>query len=165
MATVVMKQARNFLSVVFVLLAMVLASGCTDPNALLDQNTPIVNHNWGYINDIKYHVNITDAGVPYNLYFNVRVTGDYKYSNMFVLLRTINPDKKASVMRYELHLADVTGKWLGAGTGNLYSFQIAFKKGIRFPAKGTYNFVIEQNMRDNPLREVSDIGMRVEKAQ
>jgi len=160
-----MKQARNFISSVVFLFLLSLASGCSDPNSLMDENTPIANHNWGYINDVKFHVNIADNTVPYNLYFNVRVTGDYKYSNIFVLLRTIGPDKKVGVMRYELHLADVTGKWLGSGTGNLYAFQIPFKKGFRFPAKGTYNFVIEQNMRDNPLREVSDIGMRVERTQ
>lgn len=160
-----MKQARNFLSGILVFVAINLVTSCSDPNALLDHNTAIANHNWGYVNDVKYHVNITDTVVKYNLYFNVRVTGDYKYSNMFVLLHTTGPDKKTGTVRYELRLADLTGKWLGAGTGNLYAFQIPFKRGFRFPAKGTYNFLIEQNMRDNPLREVSDIGLRVEKAE
>jgi gliding motility-associated lipoprotein GldH len=53
---------------------------------------------------------------------------------------------------------------LGSGSGNLYSYQIIFKTGQRFPAKGTYHFELEQNMRDNPLHEVSDMGIRVEKA-
>ena len=67
-------------------------------------------------------------------------------------------------MRYELKLASNTGEWLGSGSGSLYSYQIPFKT-IRFPAKGIYNFEIEQNMRDNPLHEVSDIGLRVEKVK
>jgi gliding motility-associated lipoprotein GldH len=45
----------------------------------------------------------------------------------------------------------------------MYSYQIPFKTNYRFPAKGNYKFEIEQNMRDNPLRAVSDVGLRVEK--
>jgi gliding motility-associated lipoprotein GldH len=132
---------------------------------VLDQNTPIVNHNWGYVNNIKYNVKVDNDRQLYNLYFNLRVTGDYKYANLFVLLHTSGPKMKPAVVRYELHLAEKTGEWLGSGSGNLYSFQIPFLKGYRFPAAGTYHFEIEQNMRDNPLHEVSDVGMRVERAQ
>ncbi|GAB3931141.1 hypothetical protein GCM10028827_27450 [Mucilaginibacter myungsuensis] len=160
-----MKQARNFILNAMILFILSLGSGCSDPNGVLDHSTTIPNRNWGYVNDIKEHVTITDNSVPYNFYFNVRVTGDYKYSNMFVLLHTTGPGMKPHVMRYELKLADVTGKWLGSGTGGVYAYQIPFKQGFRFPTKGTYNFLIEQNMRDNPLHEVSDIGLRVEKAK
>ncbi|WP_237073662.1 gliding motility lipoprotein GldH [Mucilaginibacter mali] len=142
-----------------------LLTGCSDPKAVFDQNTMIANHNWGYVNNVVYNVPITDNSVPYNLYFNLRVTGDYKYANMFVLLHTTGPDKKPHVMRYELKLAAQTGEWLGSGSGNLYSYQIPFEGHFKFPAKGTYRFVIEQNMRDNPLHEVSDVGLRVEKAE
>jgi gliding motility-associated lipoprotein GldH len=45
----------------------------------------------------------------------------------------------------------------------LYSYQVPFLIDYKFPVKGTYTFVIEQNMRDNPLREVNDVGIRVEK--
>jgi gliding motility-associated lipoprotein GldH len=46
----------------------------------------------------------------------------------------------------------------------MYSYQINFKENYKFPAKGTYIFELEQNMRDNPLDHVSDAGIRVEKA-
>ncbi|MES2279385.1 MAG: gliding motility lipoprotein GldH [Bacteroidota bacterium] len=161
-----MKQARNiFCSIVILFTIAAATAGCSDPKAVFDQNTAIVNHNWGYVNNIKYQVKIDDNSVPYNLYFNLRVTGDYKYANLFVLLHTSGPNQKADVMRYELHLANKTGEWLGSGSGNLYSYQIPFKTNIKFPAKGIYHFEIEQNMRDNPLREVSDVGLRVERAR
>lgn len=159
-----MKQARNILSGIALLWLMVMVSGCSDPNGVFDQNTSIGNRNWSYVNPIKYNVKIDDISVPYNLYLNVRVTGDYKYSNLFVLVHTTGPQLKPEVMRYEIHLASNTGEWLGSGTGNLYSIRESFKTNYRFPVKGIYHFEIEQNMRDNPLHEVSDMGMRVEKA-
>ena len=142
-----------------------VASGCSDPNAVIDQNTLIENNNWAYVNRIKNTVNITDETIPYNLYLNVRVTADYKYANLFLIIKQTGPDKKPKSARYEIKLANADGEWLGSGSGNIYSYQVPFAKKYKFPAKGTYTFEIEQNMRDNPLREVSDVGIRVEKAE
>lgn len=145
---------------------MLAVCSCTDPRGVLDQNTEIPNRNWAYVNRMKYDVKIDDPSVAYNLFVNLRVTADYKYSNLFVLVRQSNTHGgKPWVTRYEFKLANPDGEWLGKGTGNLYSYQLPFKTGYKFPEKGTYQFEIEQNMRDNPLREVSDVGLRVEKAQ
>jgi gliding motility-associated lipoprotein GldH len=46
----------------------------------------------------------------------------------------------------------------------LYSYQLPIYLNYRFPAKGTYIFELEQNMRDNPLKEITDVGLRVEEA-
>ncbi len=159
-----MKAAHKLLFAALPLLVMLFLNGCTDPNAIIDQNTPIENHNWSYANRIKNSVKIVDASIPYNLYLNLRVTGEYKYSNIFVLIRKNGP-KLTGVTRYEVKLANPDGEWLGQGSGNLYSYQVSFLTDFKFPEKGTYTFEIEQNMRDNPLHEVNDVGMRVEKAK
>ena len=86
----------------------------------------------------------------YNLFLNLRVTGDYKYSNIFVLIHQTGPDNKSKVTRYEFKLANAYGEWLGDGSGNLYSYQIMFQSAYHFPVKGIYRFGIEQNMRDKP---------------
>ena len=139
-------------------------SSCTDPGAVIDQNSAVTNHNWSYPDRAKFDVKIEDANSLYNLYMNLRVTSDYKYSNLFVLIAQTGPDKKRIVKRYELKLANKDGEWLGKGSGNLYSYQAPFLTNYKFPVKGLYHFAIEQNMRDNPLREVNDVGLRVEKA-
>lgn len=158
-----MKKAFNFFCGVFLGLTLSLLSGCSDPNGIFDQNTEIPNHNWAYVNPIKYDVKVDDAAVPYNLYLNLRVSGDYRYSNLFVLVHIAGPKLKPEVRRYEVKLANAEGEWLGSGSGNLYSYQVFIKTNYRFPTTGTYHFAIEQNMRDNPLHEVSDAGLRVEK--
>jgi len=142
---------------------LLFALGCTDPNGIADQNTTIENHNWSYGNKVKFPVKIEDVTVPYNIYINLRVTGEYRYSNIFVLVRRSGP-KLNALTRFEIKLANKDGQWLGQGSGNLYSYQVPLITDFKFPATGTYQFEIEQNMRDNPLREVSDVGIRVEKA-
>jgi gliding motility-associated lipoprotein GldH len=149
----------------FIALLLFTTQGCTDPLAVIDHNTELPNHNWSYVNRIKYDVKIDDETVAYNLYFNLRVTGSYKYSNIFALFYQTSPGKKKAITRYEFKLANRDGEWLGSGSGNLYSYQLPLRTNYKFPAKGTYHFEIEQNMRDNPLHEVSDAGLRIEKVK
>ncbi len=159
-----MKAAHKMLLMAFPALLVLLFTGCTDPNSVIDTNTSIENHNWSYANKIKYAVKVDDATIPYNVYVNLRVTGDYRYSNIFVLLRRGGP-KLNALTRFEIKLANPDGQWLGQGSGNLYSYQVPVITDFKFPQTGTYQFEIEQNMRDNPLHEVSDVGLRVEKAK
>ncbi len=151
-----------FLSLTLLALTASFA-GCSNGNTIIDQNNDVENHNWTYVNKFRYDVPIADIKPAYNIYINLRVTGDYKYANMFILLTRVDPDKKSTTTRFELKLADKDGAWLGQGSGNLYSFQLPLLTGYKFAAKGTYTFYIEQNMRDNPLREVSDVGLRIAK--
>jgi len=160
-----MKLALNYFSLALFAVILLSSIGCTDKNAIIDQNSEVPNHNWTYLNKFKYDVKIDDEKIAYNLYLNLRVTADYKYSNIFVLITQTGPDKKSAVNRFELKLAEKDGEWLGKGSGNLYSYQSPFLTNYKFTQKGVYQFYIEQNMRDNPLREVSDAGLRVEKAQ
>jgi len=157
-----MKQVLNLF---FAALLTGVLAGCNDPASVIDQNTPVNDHNWTYAGKFSYTVKIDDEKIPYNLYMNLRVTADYKYSNLFVLITQTDPGNKTKITRYELKLASKDGAWLGSGSGNLYSYQVPFRTNYKFPARGVYHFSIEQNMRDNPLREVSDVGIRVEKAQ
>lgn len=138
---------------------------CDDPKAIFDQNVPIKNHNWTYVNKFKAEVKIEDEQAAYNIFLNLRHTADYKYSNIFVLIRQSGPGQAMVTRRHEFKLANPDGEWLGKGSGNLFNYQLPIKTNYKFPSKGIYHFVIEQNMRDNPLKEINDVGMRVEKVE
>nr|WP_294942250.1 gliding motility lipoprotein GldH [uncultured Mucilaginibacter sp.] len=159
-----MKRTFNVFYAVIIAMYLFMVQGCTDPAAVIDKNTEIDNHNWSYVNRLKFDVKIDDDAIPYNLYCNLRVGAGYRYSNIYILLSQKHGDKKSST-RYQFKLANPDGEWLGSGSGNLYSYQLPLRTGYKFPAKGVYHFEIEQNMRDNPLHEVSDVGLRVERAK
>ena len=137
---------------------------CQDNNAVVDVNQAIINRTWSYVNKIRVPVTITDKAAAYNVLINLRHTGDYKYSNIFMLIHAKGPGGKVVTERKEFKLAYPDGQWLGKGSGNLYSYQLSFKSDYHFPENGTYFFEIEQNMRDNPLKEITDVGLRVEKS-
>ncbi|WP_158825774.1 gliding motility lipoprotein GldH [Mucilaginibacter lacusdianchii] len=158
-----MNLRRSLLSVLFI--TGLAIAGCTDSKAVMDNNTEIASQNWSYGKKVVYDVVIDNPDVAYNLYFNTRVTASYRYANMFVIIYQNGPQLPKKGIRYEFKLASPTGEWLGKGSGSMYSYQVPFQKGVRFPAKGTYHFEIEQNMRDNPLKAVNDVGLRVERAE
>ena len=145
---------------IFVGVSLLMVS-CTD-RAILDRHVAIADNAWHYNDQPRMVAHITDTTQRYNIYLNLRHTPDYKYSNIFVLLHQHQPRGRDTSERFELRLAEPDGRWLGHGTGSIYAHQELVKENIQFPDTGKYVFVLEQNMRENPLREISDVGIRIE---
>lgn len=158
-----MNRRLAFTAYVLLFVSLVF-SGCID-NSIIDVNKEIPNTNWSYIKKVSIPVEINDISKPYKLYMNLRHTANYRYSNIFVLIHTIGPDRKRKTERKEFQLAYPDGEWLGSGSANIYSYQLLFGENIIFSAPGKYLFEFEQNMRDNPLREIRDVGLRIEPAE
>jgi gliding motility-associated lipoprotein GldH len=60
-------------------------------------------------------------------------------------------------------LSDNTGKWLGKGQSNLLSYERNFIRGAKLKP-GNYTLEFSQNMRDEKLKSVSDIGVKVRRS-
>src|SRR5690606_23067800 len=101
-----------------------------------------------------FDVEISDTTAPYSMQLNLRHTGEYKYSNLFLMIHIIGPDKDTTSNRYEFTLAAPDGRWLGDGSGNIYSYRIPFNDSARFGHSGSYNIQLEQNMRDPVLKGI-----------
>lgn len=149
--------------VIFFAFLAVLTSlqSCVD-NAVVDNFFAIPNQHWTYAQPIKTAVEISDPNKNYNLFINLRHTDAYKYANIWFKVSIVSPDKKKKTERVEFNLASTDGAWLGTTGGNLFTCQLPYKQNYRFAQKGKYLIVVEQNMRDNPLDGVNDLGLRVE---
>jgi len=132
-------------------------------NIIFDKSKPVADNAWLVKDKKDYWMEITQNKYPYKLSLNLRITNDYRFSNLFILLRINGPKKEFQSKRLEFKLADEHGDWLGSGSGNIYNFRIPITKELLFKNTGVYQFQIEQDMRDNPLKGVVDIGLRVEK--
>jgi gliding motility-associated lipoprotein GldH len=63
----------------------------------------------------------------------------------------------------EILLADPLGRWKGTGVGDLFDNQTLYRKDMKFPVRGEYQFSIKQAMRPVRLKGIQDIGLRLEK--
>ncbi|MEJ5993920.1 gliding motility lipoprotein GldH [Pedobacter sp. Du54] len=148
---------RAILYVFFIL----LFNSCTNTN-LADVNLAIPENGWTYAKSIKATVDIQDPALTYDVSFKIRNTSDYRYSNIYVIMRLKSEQRFLKDGRYQFQLAKATGQWIGKGSGNLYSNTFPLLKKFRFPKAGKYEIEVEQNMRDNPLVGISDVGITVE---
>ncbi|PUZ26673.1 gliding motility-associated lipoprotein GldH [Chitinophaga costaii] len=131
-----------------------------------EKNVDVPHHQWS--TDFKPEFQVTlqpqDTVYLYNLYVNVRHKDAYPYSNIWVIITTQFPGAQPIAQRVELPLEDETGKWLGSGVDDIYEHRIPIQRGAILNRAGTYKISFEQNMRQNPLPDILNVGLRVEKA-
>ncbi len=148
---------------VFILTVLTFTS--CDSRVIFEKNIKLDDNRWYQNNIIRLETEISDTISPVNIYINVRNAGGYQFSNLFLFLTTTLPDKRQARDTVELVLADESGKWKGDGLGDIWDNRILFKKNFRFPQTGKYTFELEQAMRVDPLPQIMDAGIRIEKAE
>lgn len=152
---------NGWLSVTLVVI-LFLTSSC-DQNVVYEKNYTLENLTWTLEDRKEFNFEISDTNQLYNLYLNLRNSKSYRYSNLYIFLKTKYPSGKLTKDTLQFYLADPTGRWLGKSAGDLVSHQIMFSRKMRFPEAGAYSIQLEQGMRDSSLGDISDVGLRVEK--
>ena len=133
--------------------------------SIYDNVYDIQRGEWQKNQVVKFDVPIVDTIHGYNLFFEIRNTNEYSYSNLFLFVTTTSPNKATKKDTIEITLADEKGKWLGHGLGGIRSNELMFKNNIRFPVPGFYKVEIAQGMRDDVLRGIIDVGLKIEKVK
>jgi gliding motility-associated lipoprotein GldH len=146
------------------LFSVVLLAAC-DKSRVFEKNIKIPNYEWDANNVLRFEVPINDTVADYNMYFNIRQSSGYSFSNLYLFFTVHSPAGTAERDTVEIKLADETGKWLGDGLGDIWDNKVLFRKNFRFPVSGNYIFEMEQAMRVNPLSYIMDAGIRIEYAE
>ncbi len=147
-----------------IILIAILFMSCSK-SSVFEEDIDIPDGIWNEANKVVFSFNINDTKTPYNIFFNIRSTNMYASSNLWLFVTTIAPNGSSMCDTFECVLADESGKWLGAGIGDNIDTQIAYKKNVGFPAKGTYSVQIQQGMRTPNLPFIMEVGLLVEKAK
>ena len=153
---------RFRIPVIAVLIGILLAA-CGQKDFYL-RNVPIEKGIWPAEHFYRFEVPVSDTNSSYNIYLQVRNDGRYEYSNLWLFIRTNSPTGAVLRDTLECRLADEEGRWQGKGSGGRFSLEIPLRYRVRFPNPGTYIFEIDQGMRSNELKYITDLGLRIEKA-
>lgn len=154
--------------VVFSFLMSLFLLAC-DGDSIYDEYQSVPN-NWNKNKVISFNVKVPDSTKPYNLFVNLRNTGDYKYSNLFLIVEMNFPKGKVIRDTLEYRMAKPSGELLGTGLSSVKENKLWYKEGVVFNEGGEYKVNIQHAMRVNGdvngiinLEGVTDIGFRVEK--
>lgn len=134
---------------------------------LYEKTATIPGYKWKSSYKPSFTFTIADTTAPYQLYVILRHRDKYNYNNIYINLTTKQPGQDSiQSARYDLKLgSDETG-WLGSGMDDIYEHRIPLTPAgtpFYFRKKGDYTFTIEQVMREDPLENVMNIGLRIEK--
>lgn len=148
----------------FIIPFISLIASC-DPNRFYEDNREITGGVWDMNQRLSFDIEVPDTTAKYNLYFNVRNTDDYPFSNLYVFAHIDFPNGKKGVDTVELPLTNPDGSWIGTGQGDVHDCQLIFRKDVRFPVAGKYHMEVEQAMRMEKLPGIKDFGVRIERAE
>lgn len=150
------------------LLQLVLVFGlfsivaCKSPSTF-EENISIEEGTWYYKDTLSFEANIEDTEALYNVFINVRHSNEYPNANLWLKVVTTFPDGKTQVAPLNVPMADPEGKWFGTGFGSILSNQIQIQRKAIFDQKGIYKFQVLQDMRVNPMKEIIDVGIQIDK--
>lgn len=147
-------------NIIYSTLIVLVFSACHH-NAIFDQNIPIKNRSWSHDQRQQFTVHVSDSTVNYNIYINLRHSNEYDYSNLYLLMSEKGNKLQDTTYRKEIKLAEPDGRWIGKSAASLYEIEYLAKENYTFPDTGKYTFTLEQNMRENPLKNIVDIGIKV----
>lgn len=145
----------------FLFLSVLALVSCTSVD-LYENNVAIPNHRWESSFKPKFNFTIRDTTATYQLYLVFRHTEKYNYNNIWINLSSIPPNDTLRKLHYELPLATNEKGWMATGMDDIYEHRIPLTNPQHWKA-GNYTFMVEQIMREDPLQNVLDVGLRVEK--
>jgi gliding motility-associated lipoprotein GldH len=139
-----------------------LFTSCTSID-IYEKDVTIPGFKWQSNFRPEFTFTIKDTTVPYQLFLVLRHNERYNYNNIWINLYSQPPGDTMHKASFELPLA-TNEKWLGTGMDDIYEHRIKLTN-AQYLKAGVFHFRIEQIMREDPLENVMDVGLRIEKKQ
>ena len=144
--------------VVLLVLTSVLLLGCQQ-GVVYSEFKPLPPQGWNADTALQFMPNLVDTLGGYQVQIIVRHTNRYAYQNLWLFVDV----KKDSILlrrdTIESYLANERGEWYGNGMSK-YTLPLLYLENIALPA-GEYGISVQQGMREEQLRGITDVGLKV----
>ena len=113
---------------------------------------------WDKDSVCRFSYPIEDTAATYQVLLYVRQTEMYPYQNMWLFVG--DSGRQDTI---EFYLANDRGEWLGNGRNGLIEMPVLYEETHRFPHSGEQVWHIQQGMRAQSLKGISDVGLIIKK--
>ena len=132
---------------------------------MFEKTDIIPQQSWNYNHKPSFSFTLTDTAAAYNIFIVLRHTDAYNYNNIWLTVGSQAPGDTMRFQNINLELGDDAKGWHGTGIDDIFEVRKNISPGpVPFKKAGNYTFTIAQIMRENPLKHVLNVGIRVEKA-
>jgi gliding motility-associated lipoprotein GldH len=154
-------RIRLPISTLLLLLFIAIVSVSCGKKPVYNEFRMIPAEGWQVDSRCDFEVDMNDTTQLFNLYVDVRHSGNYPYQNLWLFVERMSPDSTVVKDTIACDLADYKGKWLGVGSGSIYLLTVPYLQ-QKVEIQGKYIFKIVHGMRDEVLHGVHAIGLRIE---
>jgi gliding motility-associated lipoprotein GldH len=141
-------------------------SSCTMTTGVFEKNIAIPKQQWESIFKPEINFTIKDTSSLYNIYVVLRHTEAYNFNNLWIRATVKVPgDPAIKTQSYDLTLATNDKGWIGNAMDDIYETRVLIQPETKFKNAGDYLFTLEQIMREDPLKHILNVGIRVEKVK
>jgi len=147
----------NF-SIAFILFAALCSCG---NRYFFEDYRHVPESGWHKDSVIIFKIPADDTMNNFDMYLNVRNNVNYRYSNLWLFIEIVRPGGETVKDTFEIILADPSGRWLGEGFAGLKTRQAIYRRQFFFPVSGDYHIKVQHGMRQDLLKGINDVGIRI----
>lgn len=151
----------DFFKAILPIFIGILLVGC-GPNYIFEEEKALASGAWTYADTLTFDFNIVDTTKVYNLYLEVDHSTGYRFQNLYVKIKTKFPKGNQIEQTVSLELANKFGLWLGDCGSENCEIIIPIQEQVYFQESGEYRIILEQFMRENPLKKLNSFGVKIE---
>ena len=152
-------RLRN--SILFLFICWI-TTACNE-NTLYHSYQSIPREGWNRNDTLVFNVPIADSLTVLHLSAEVRNESNYPYRNLYLTVSQNLEDSttwKTDTLLFVL--ANKDSKWIGTGWGSLFQSDLPVRD-IATRHSGNYKIRVTHGMKDDTLKGISDIGIKIER--
>ena len=155
----------SFISSLCLITFTLYLSSCNLTTGVFEKNIAIPKQQWESSFKPEINFTIKDTVSLYNIYIVIRHTEAYNFNNIWIKATVKDPAEAVKSQQFDLALATNEKGWLGSAMDDIYENRVLIQPETKFRKAGDYHFTLAQIMREDPLKHVLNIGIRVEKVK
>ena len=145
---------------------IILAIGliACNPNRVYETHyKDIPNYRWDKNKVLEFTPEIIDTTETYRVYLALRHVYGFQFENMKVKVTSITPSGKSAIKNYEFPVFGPDKKYLSDCAGDICDLEAVIEESVNFKEVGTYKYTIEHEMPVDPLPNVMEFSLIIEK--